>query len=144
MQTISGWLSKVWKSQGIKFESGKICKSHGISLKKPKIFFCVFLLLETVLFQIKTFIRHIQILKLLRKNVREFLKILSGKPGKVRENIPPKLDNHDHFHWQIYDGTNHLTGRQNLMTSFLLQKCWDCLIYDVFDISLRRTTNDMV
>ena len=63
---------------------------------------------------------------------------------KSEKNIPPKLDNHDHFYWRIYDGTNYPIWRQDFMTSYLPQKCRDCLIYDVFDISLRRTTNDMV
>ena len=48
---------------------------------------------------------QIQILKLLRTNLREFFKILSEKLEKSGKNIPPKLDNH--FHWQIYDGTNY-------------------------------------
>ena len=50
---------------------------------ESKIIFHMYFLLETTLFQIRIPLAFIWILPL--NNVNEFLKILSGKPGKVRE-----------------------------------------------------------
>ena len=58
-----------------------------------------------------------------------FLNFCLENLDKSGKNIPPKLDNHNHFHWQIYDDTDYPIWRQNFMT-YLLQKCRDCLIYD--------------